>query len=61
MEEQIMLIDVNTLAGSVHTINKNAEALVVVSKEAGLEINADKTKYLVVSRSESTTKSQYKE
>jgi hypothetical protein len=29
---------------SVHTIKENAEALVVVSKEIGLEVNADKTK-----------------
>jgi len=41
--------DVNILGGSVHTINKNAEALVVASKEIGLEINADETKYLVMS------------
>jgi len=29
---------------------KNAEALVVASKETGLEVNADKTKYMVMSR-----------
>jgi len=32
------------LGGSRHTIKKNAEALVVASKETGLEVNADKTK-----------------
>jgi len=42
--------DVNILGGSVHTIKENAEALVVVSKEIGLEMNADKTKYAVMSR-----------
>ena len=42
--------DVNMLDGSVHTIQKNTEALVVASKETGLEVNADKTKYMVVSR-----------
>jgi len=42
--------DVNILGGSVHTIKKNTEALVVVSQETGLEVNADKTKYMVVSR-----------
>ena len=36
--------DVNILGGSVHTVEKNAEALVVASKETGLEVNADKTK-----------------
>ena len=33
-----------------HTMNKNAEALVVASKECGLEVNFDKTKYMVKSR-----------
>ena len=41
--------DVNILGGSVHTIKKKAEALVVSSKEIGLEVNADKTKYMVMS------------
>jgi len=40
---------VNTLGGSIHTIEKNAEALVVASKEIGLEVNADKTMYMVMS------------
>jgi len=42
--------DVNTLGGSVHSIKKNAEALEIASKENGLEVNADKTKYKVMSR-----------
>ena len=33
---------------------KNAEALGVASKENGLEINADKTKYVVMSRDQNT-------
>jgi hypothetical protein len=37
--------DVNILGRSIHTITKNAEALVVASKGTGLEVNADKTKY----------------
>ena len=31
-------------------MKKNAEALVVATKEIGLEVNADKTKYMVMSR-----------
>jgi len=31
-------------------IKKNAKVLVVASKEFGLEVNADKTKYMVMSR-----------
>jgi len=40
--------DVNILGGSVHSVKKNAEALVVASKETELEVNADKTKYMVM-------------
>ena len=42
--------DVNLLGGSVHTIRKNTEALLITSKEIGLEVNAEKTKYMVMSR-----------
>jgi len=35
--------EVNILGGNVHNIKKIAEALVVSSKETGLEVNADKT------------------
>ena len=42
--------DVNILGGSVHTVKENAEALVVATKGIGLEVNADKTKYMVMSR-----------
>ena len=34
--------DVNILGGSVPTVKENTEALVVASKEIGLEVNADK-------------------
>jgi hypothetical protein len=46
--------DVNVLGESVHTIKKNAEALAVASKETGLEVYADKTKYMVMSRDQNT-------
>jgi len=42
--------DVTVLGGSVHTIKKNAEPLVVASKEIGIEVNANKTKCMVMSR-----------
>ena len=42
--------DVNILGGSIQTVKENAEALVVATKEIGLEENADKTKYMVMSR-----------
>jgi len=42
--------DVNILGGSVHTVKKNAEALVAATKEIELEVNSHKTKYMTVSR-----------
>ena len=42
--------DVNILGGSAHTVKENAEALLVATKENGLEVNAEKTKYMVMSR-----------
>jgi len=37
------------LGGGIHTIQKNTKALVVARKETGLEVNANKTKYMVSS------------
>ena len=45
----LLFITENILGGSIHTIKENA-ALVVASKEIGLEVNADKTKYKVMSQ-----------
>jgi hypothetical protein len=41
--------NVNILDGSVQTIKKHTETLVVASKKIGLEVHADKTKYMVMS------------
>jgi hypothetical protein len=49
------------LVGSVHTIKKNADALVVASKEIGLEVNGDKTKYIVMSRDLDAGQSQHRD
>jgi hypothetical protein len=48
----VYAVGVNTVGVSVCTctIKKITEALVVASHEIGLEINADKTKYIVISR-----------
>ena len=46
---QVYEDDGNKMERSVRTIKKNAEALVVASNEIGLEVNADKTKYMIIS------------
>jgi len=38
------------LGGIVHTIKNDTGALLVGSKDIGLEVNADKTQYMVMSR-----------
>jgi len=48
---------VNILGGSVHTVEENAEASVVAAKEIGLEVNADKTKYMIMSRDQNAGRS----
>jgi len=46
----------------VRTIEPNTEALVVASNETGLEVNADKTRHMVMSRYQnSRAKSRYKD
>jgi hypothetical protein len=49
--------DVKILGGSLRTIEKNIEALVVASKEIGLEVIPDKTKCMVMSRDQNTGRS----
>ena len=41
----------------LHTIQKNTEAFVVTSKEIGLEVNADKTEYMVMPREQNAGRS----
>jgi predicted ABC-class ATPase len=45
------------LGESIRTIKKHAEALLVGSKKTGLEANADKTKYMVMSRDQNAGRS----
>ena len=46
--------DADTLGGSVLTMKKNTDALVVASKETGLEVNAERSKYMVMSRDQNS-------
>jgi hypothetical protein len=42
--------DVNLLGDNIDTVEKNNETLINASKEVGLEINVEKTKYMLLSR-----------
>jgi hypothetical protein len=41
---------VNQLGDNIDAIKKNTETLIDASKEVGLEVNAEKTKYTLLSR-----------
>jgi len=45
------------MGGSLQTVQKNTDALVVASKESGLAVNADTTKYMVMSRDHNAVRS----
>jgi hypothetical protein len=42
--------DLNLLGDNIDAIKKDTEALIDVTKEVGLEINVEKTKYMLLSR-----------
>jgi hypothetical protein len=42
--------DVNLQGDNVDTIKKNTQTLIDASKEAGLEVNTEKTKYMLLPR-----------
>ena len=50
--------DVNIQGGSIHTLKENAESLLSATRERGLEVSADKTKYMVMSRDQNAGRIQ---
>jgi hypothetical protein len=57
--QQLVYADeVNLLGGNVDTIKKNTETLIDTSKEVGLEVNAEKTKYMLLSCNQNAGKNQ---
>jgi len=50
--------DVNILAGSIHILKENTEALITATREIGLEVSAHKTKYMVMSRDQNAGRIQ---
>jgi hypothetical protein len=53
--------DVNLLGNSINTIKENSETILQASRDIGLEINAEKTQYMIVSSSEFRTEPEYKD
>jgi hypothetical protein len=41
---------VNLVGDNIDTINKNTQTLIDASKEVGIEVNTEKTKYMLLSR-----------
>jgi len=54
--QPLVYVDDNILGGRVHTIKKNTKALVVASNKTGLEANADKTKWMIMSRDQNAAR-----
>jgi hypothetical protein len=50
--------DLNLLGDSISTIIENLETLLEASRDIGLEINAEKTKYMIMSRNPNSGQNQ---
>jgi hypothetical protein len=51
---------VNLLGDNIDTIKENKEILIDASKEVGLEINVEKTKYMMLSRHQNVGQNEHK-
>jgi hypothetical protein len=51
-------VDVNLLGDNIDTIKKNTDTLIDASKEVGLQINIEKTKYFLLSRHQNVGQNQ---
>jgi len=54
----LVYADDNLLGDSINTIKENTESFLGVSRDVGLEINAEKTKYMIMSRHQNSGQNQ---
>ena len=50
--------DVNMLGENLQTIRENTDIFIKASKDIGLEVNSDKTKYMITSRQQNMVQNQ---
>jgi len=53
------ILYVTVLGRNIHTIKKNTKALVVIGEEIGLDVNAEKIKYMVMSQYQNAGQNHY--
>jgi hypothetical protein len=51
--------DVNVLGDNIDTMNKNTDILYEASKEVGLEVNAEKTRYVLLSHHQNAKQNRH--
>ena len=51
--------DINMLGENLQTVRKNAEIFIKASKDIGLEVNSEKTKYTITSCHQNVIQNQY--
>jgi hypothetical protein len=54
----LVCADDNLLSDSTNTIKENSESLLEASRDTGLEVNAEKTKYMIMSRHQNSEQNQ---
>ena len=50
--------DVNMLGENLQTVRENSEIFIKASKDIGLEVNSEKTKYMITSRHQNVIQNQ---